>query len=159
MKSRQRSTPSFTGLRPASRNASKAARGASAKTNTRCELALRRELWRRGFRYKLHVPGLPGRPDVVFPKHRLAVFCDGDFWHGRDLQHRLAKLAKGHNSTYWVAKVQRNVTRDRENDRALQAAGWTVLRLWETDVLRSPCEGADRVAELLVARRSLQPTG
>jgi DNA mismatch endonuclease, patch repair protein len=149
LRRRTRTTPSFSGLQPASESASTAARGASRKTNTRCELALRRELWRRGFRYRLHVPGLPGRPDIVFPRHRLAIFCDGDFWHGRDLERRLAKLAKGHNGTYWVAKVQRNVARDRENDGALEAAGWTVVRFWETDVLRSPRETADRVSEIL----------
>src|SRR5271166_5592080 len=106
---RERTTPSFKGLHPASVKASAAARGASAKTNTRCELVLRRELWRRGLRYRLHPPGLPGRPDIVFTKQRVVVFCDGDFWHGRDLEKRLADLAAGHNATYWLAKVQRNV--------------------------------------------------
>lgn len=151
MKSHQRTrtTPSFAGLRPASESASTAARGASAKTNTRCELVLRRELWRRGLRYRLHVPGLPGRPDVVFPRHRVVVFCDGDFWHGRDLENRVRKLARGHNGSYWVAKVRRNVARDRETDRALEGAGWVVVRVWETDVLRAPRESANRVAELL----------
>ncbi|WP_348652882.1 hypothetical protein [Polyangium sp. y55x31] len=92
MKSQQQTTPSFACLHPASENASTAARAASAKRNTRCELALRRELWRRGLRYRLHLPGLPGRPDIVFTKHRVVVFCDGDFWHGRHLEARLAKL-------------------------------------------------------------------
>jgi len=161
MKPRQstRTTPSFAGLRPASDSASMAARGASTKTNTRCELALRRELWRRGFRYRLHVSGLPGRPDIVFPRHRLVIFCDGDFWHGRDLGKRLAKLAKGHNASYWVAKVQRNVARDRENTSALETEGWVVVRLWETDVLRAPSESADRVAELLAALLPTRATG
>lgn len=146
---RMRTTPSFSGLQPHSQKASAAARGASAKTDTRCELALRRELWRRGFRYRLHVPGLPGRPDIVFPRDRLVVFCDGDFWHGRDLESRLAKLAKGHNGGYWVAKVRRNAARDRENDRALEAQGWVVVHVWETDILRAPHESADRVVDLL----------
>ncbi|MCZ7617120.1 MAG: very short patch repair endonuclease [Myxococcota bacterium] len=154
-----RTTPSFAGLHPASKSASAAARGASAKTNTRCELVLRRELWRRGFRYRLHVPGLPGRPDIVFPRHHLVVFCDGDFWHGRDLEGRLAKLAKGHNGSYWVAKVQRNVARDRDNDRALEADGWVVVRVWETDVVRAPGESADRVAEILATLTPPRATG
>src|ERR1700682_2694340 len=108
---RQRTTPSFAGLHPASDSASTAARGASAKTNTRCELVLRRELWRRGVRYRLLHPGLLGRPDIVFPKRGLVIFCDGDFWHGRDLEARLAKLARGHNASYWIAKVRQNVER------------------------------------------------
>jgi DNA mismatch endonuclease (patch repair protein) len=153
MKSRQRTTPSFTGLVAASKHASTAARGASAKTNTRCEIALRRELWRRGLRYRLHVGGLPGRPDVVFPIQRVAVFCDGDFWHGRDLEKRLAKLAAGHNAVYWVAKVRRNVERDHQNTRSLEAAGWIVLRFWETDVRRRPEDAADQVAAALSTER------
>ncbi len=151
---RTRTTPSFDGLRPASQSASEAARGASAKANTRCELALRRELWHRGLRYRLHVPGLPGRPDIAFPKYRLVVFCDGDFWHGRDLEHRLEKLARGHNAAYWTAKVQRNVERDRQNTSALTAAGWNVLRFWETDVLRETPKVADRIEQLLASTQS-----
>jgi len=154
MKQRQRLTPSFAGLGPASKNASAAARGASRKTDTRCELVLRRELWRRGLRYRLHVADLHGRPDIVFPRERVVVFCDGDFWHGRDLESRLAKLGRGHNATYWVAKVQRNVVRDRENQRVLEAAGWTVVRIWETDVLFTPGRAADRVTKILAHLRA-----
>jgi DNA mismatch endonuclease (patch repair protein) len=79
MKRHLRATPSFGGLRPASVRASSAARGASRKANTRCELVLRRQCWRSGLRYRLHHIGLPGCPDLVFPRSRVAVFCDGDF--------------------------------------------------------------------------------
>lgn len=142
-------TPSFKGLRPASEKASRAAQGASAKANTRCEVLLRRELWRRGLRYRLSPRGLPGRPDIVFLKERVAIFCDGDFWHGRDLPARLAKLSRGHNARYWVAKVQRNVDRDRRQTQALEAAGWTVLRFWETDILRDVVKIAENAAGIL----------
>jgi DNA mismatch endonuclease, patch repair protein len=145
----ERATPSFAKLRPASGKSSAAARSASKKTNTRCEIVLRRELWRRGLRFRLHVQGLPGRPDIVFPRARLAVFCDGDFWHGRDLQRRLETLALGHNAEYWVAKIRRNVERDRKQTRTLEDAHWTVLRVWETDVLRRTREIADDVVALL----------
>ncbi len=145
----QRLTPSFKGLRPASKRASTVARAASAKAHTRCEIALRRELWRRGVRYRLHHPGLPGRPDIVLPGHHLVIFCDGDFWHGRDLDYRLTRLAQGHNSTYWVDKVQRNVERDRRQTQALEAAGWLVLRFWETDLLRHPTEIATHIVAVL----------
>ena len=153
---RQGMTPSFRGLRPASNKASTAARGASAKVNTRCELALRRELWRRGLRYRLHVTGLPGCPDVVFSKYRLAVFCDGDFWHGRDLETRLTKLARGHNSTYWIAKVKRNVERDSRQTAVLTAAGWVVLRFWERDVLRRVSEIVDHIADAVERQSNRQ---
>lgn len=83
--------PSFKGLKPASPRASAAARGASKKMDTRCEIVLRRELWRRGIRYRLHVPGLPGRPNIVFPRQRVLVLCDGEFWHGRNLEQTQAR--------------------------------------------------------------------
>ena len=147
--SSQRTTPSYSALRPASESASRAARGASAKTNTGCETILRRELWRRGLRYRLHHPGLVGRPDIVFPKHRVVIFCDGDFWHGRDLEARLAKLARGHNAPYWIAKVSANTERDRRQTAALEVAGWRVLRLWEGDILRDTRRQADLVVAAL----------
>ena len=141
--------PSFAGLRSASRRASVSARGASVKRHTRCEVALRKELHRRGLRFRLHGEGLPGCPDIVFAKSRLAVFCDGDFWHGRDLEQRLAKLRQGHNPQYWVAKVRRNVERDQARAWSLQVSGWTVLRLWETDILRDVAAAADAVEAAL----------
>ena len=146
---RERTTPSFDNLHPASRKASGIARAASAKTDTRCELMLRRELWRRGIRFRIHRAELPGRPDIVFTKQRLAVFCDGDFWHGRDLNSRLAKLAKGHNPEYWIAKVRKNAERDRLQTLALEAMGWKVLRFWETDVYRQTSGIADQIVAAL----------
>ena len=80
------------------------------------------------------------------------MFCDGDFWHGRNLESRLSKLAQGHNSSYWVAKIQRNVVRDRGIDRCLLAGGWAIVRVWESELLRAPGESADGIAELLVSR-------
>lgn len=158
-----RITPSFTGLFPASARTTAAARGASKKTGTRCEVILRRELWRRGLRYRLHITGLPGRPDIVFAAQRVAIFCDGDFWHGRDLDLRLEKLALGHNADYWTAKIKSNTERDALNTRALEADGWAVLRFWETDVLRETREVADRIAGVLadrvVGRATAAPRG
>lgn len=128
---------SFSGLEPASARASLAARAASKKSNTKCELLLRRELWQRGLRYKLNSHHLPGKPDLIFPKMKVAVFCDGDFWHGRELTARLKRLAAGHNASYWVAKIKRNVERDNRSTAALVSLGWVVLRFWESDILRS----------------------
>jgi DNA mismatch endonuclease (patch repair protein) len=85
----------------------------------------------------------------VFPKARVAIFCDGDFWHGRDLPERLMRLSRGHNAIYWVSKVRRNVDRDRRQTFALEAAGWAVLRFWETNILRRPDDAADRVVAAL----------
>jgi len=136
----------YSGLRPASRSASARARGSSKKTGTRCEVALARALRRLGLAPVADVASLPGRPDLAFPERRLAVFCDGDFWHGRHLARRLRRLAAGHNGGYWVEKIQANVARDRRNRRRLKAAGWTVLRFWEPDTLRAPASTAAEVA-------------
>ena len=127
-------TPSYDGLEPASEQASAAARGSSRKSDTRCELELRKTLWRAGARYRKNVASLPGKPDLVFPGARLAVFCDGDFWHGKDWEERRAKLAEGTNPGYWMAKIERNRERDREHTARLEAKGWTVLRFWESEI-------------------------
>lgn len=145
----KRVTPSFCGLRPASPGASRAARGASKKAGTRCELILRRGLWAKGLRYSRCVAGLPGRPDIAFLRERVAVFCDGDFWHGRDLDARLARLARGHNAPYWLEKLRTNVDRDHMNTERLQKAGWRVIRLWETDILRNPAAAVALVSQQL----------
>ncbi len=142
-------SPSFVGLRPVSARSSAAAKASSRKANTGCELALRRALWARGIRYRLAVKNLAGKPDLVFRRGRLVVFCDGDFWHGRDLEARLHRLANGHNASYWVEKIRGNVERDRRHDTTLRAAGWQVMRLWETDILGDPAAAAEAVLRQL----------
>jgi DNA mismatch endonuclease (patch repair protein) len=152
-----RSTPTFAGLKPASRKARRAAQGCSKKSDTRCELVLRRTLWAMGLRYRRLLRGIPGRPDIVFPRQRLVVFCDGDFWHGRDLDSRLALLARGHNASYWIEKIPTNVRRDRAISDRLGAEGWQVVRLWETDILRDPEAAAAVVAARLRAAEGEAP--
>lgn len=131
---KSRTSPSYQGRSPASSKASAAARGASRKRDTRPEILLRRELWRAGCRYLVDVAALPGRPDIVFRGPKLAVFCDGDFWHGRDWEARRRKLAAGSNAAYWVAKIARNIERDALNTALLRDRGWTVARVWESDI-------------------------
>ncbi len=143
--------PSFTGLRPASEAASRAKR-ANGKTDTRPELLLRRSLWRLGLRYRKHAARLPGKPDIVFRTARVLVFCDGDFWHGRNWDCLKPQLERRHNASYWVAKIQRNIERDRANTERLKADGWAVVRLWETDITRNPHAAALRVKRLLARR-------
>ena len=145
---------SYKGLLAASTRATLAARGASRKTGSRPELELRRAMWRLGLRYRVDASDLPGRPDVAFPLVRVVVFCDGDFWHGRDIEKRLQRLAGGHNAPYWVAKIRGNVERDKLRSAELEREGWLVLRFWEGDIRRD----AKRIAELIrsevAARRS-----
>ncbi|MGI5246642.1 very short patch repair endonuclease [Dactylosporangium sp. CA-139066] len=96
-----------------------------ARTNP--EMRLRRELHRRGLRYRVNHPVLPGRPDIAFTKVRLAVFVDGCFWHMCPQHSTMPK----NNAEWWAQKLQRNVTRDREKDVQLVGLGWKVLHVWE----------------------------
>ena len=137
--------PSFRGYASSSPNASKAKRGNRGK-NTTPELVLRRTLWRHGVRYRLD-SDLPGKPDLVLRRKRIVVFCDGDFWHGRNWKTQRAQLRRRANSTYWIAKISYNRTRDKRLNRLLQAKGWTVIRLWETDIHAN----AERAARLVLA--------
>lgn len=134
MDARKPPPTSYKGRKPASAKASAAARGSSKKADTACEQVLRSFLWEAGFRYRKNVSSLPGHPDVVFPKARVAIFCDGDFWHGRDWEARSQKLKAGSNAEYWLAKIQRNMERDRETTARLEDMGWRVLRFWESEI-------------------------
>src|SRR5208337_2742471 len=143
--------PSFVGLRPASEAASRAKR-ANRKLDTKPEILLRRALWAVGLRYRKYVSGVPGNPDVVFRASRVVVFCDGDFWHGRDWPRLRKKLERGSNAAYWSAKIARNVQRDRANTKLLEKAGWLVLRFWETDIRRDPAAAAHQIEQVLSQR-------
>jgi DNA mismatch endonuclease (patch repair protein) len=109
--------------------------------HTDIEMLLRRALWSRGVRYRLH-PKLPGTPDLAVRRARLAVFVDACFWHGCP-DHYTAPVA---NASYWEAKIARNRARDVRVDEELRAAGWEVVRLWEHELR----EDIDRVAARLV---------
>jgi DNA mismatch endonuclease (patch repair protein) len=106
--------------------------------NTKPELLLRRELHRRGLRYRLY-RRMPGRPDLVFPGPRVAVFVDGDFWHGNTWKVRGADSFDAYfetraNGDFWRAKIRTNMARDETVNQALTADGWTVLRIWESEL-------------------------
>ena len=111
------------------------------RRDTKPELALRRELWRRGMRYRVDlapVCGMRRRADVVFTRAKVAVYIDGCFWHSCPIHSTVPKA----NRDWWVAKLAANVRRDRETDALLGAAGWHVLRVWEHE---SAFEAADRI--------------
>lgn len=153
-------SPSYVGLTSASVRASAAARGSSRKTGSRCEEDLRRALAQLGHRYRLNVAALPGRPDFVFPRARVVVFCDGDFWHGRDFAARRNRLRVGTNADYWIAKISRNRQRDREQAAELVRRGWTVLRFWESDIrpdAQAVARTVGRVVEQRLAMRADKP--
>ena len=95
--------------------------------DTKPELVVRRWLWHQGFRYRLYVKALPGRPDIVMRKWRTAIFVNGCFWHGHECQrHRPAT-----NAQFWQEKITRSRERDERNQALLRAAGWNVIVVWE----------------------------
>jgi DNA mismatch endonuclease (patch repair protein) len=110
-----------------------------------------------GLRYRKNVRAIFGRPDIVFPKQRVAVFVDGDYWHGRILQQSgieaLNASLKTPNREFWVRKIQQNVARDFRVYGHLSGAGWLVVRVWETDVRRNPDAVAKRVFEAVNLRK------
>jgi DNA mismatch endonuclease, patch repair protein len=147
-----RKSPSYKDLTPASASASRAMRGNRQK-NTTPELLLRRGLRRLGARFRTNVEELPGQPDMAFTRARVAVFCDGDFWHGRHWEKLKAVLGKRANSSYWVAKIAYNIKRDARLRRALRRKGWRVFRFWETDIRNDPYRIARRLLTLVRKRR------
>jgi DNA mismatch endonuclease, patch repair protein len=117
------------------------------------ELLVRRGLWKRGFRFR-KTTRLPGRPDVIFPTERLAVFVDGCFWHACP-KHGVMPT---NNGPFWRQKIGDNVRRDRRTTRRLKAKGWIVMRFWEHEVHNRMDVVLDRISAKLRARRaSLRP--
>lgn len=111
------------------------------------ETAVRSALWRRGWRFRKHVKKLPGNPDVVFTKAKVAVFIDGDFWHGYDFDSWKDKL-----KPFWRDKIETNMARDQRNFSLLAEAGWVVVRLWGHEVKKDLDGCIQRVEEALPER-------
>ena len=138
--------PRFEGFKPSSAKASEIKKRVGRK-DTKAEVTLREALWAAGYRYRKNVASLPGKPDIVLVKQRIAIFVDGDFWHGRNWEERKAKLQKGANAPYWVAKIEANMRRDVRNAGTLTAMGWCVFRFWERDVNHSVVGSIAAIAE------------
>jgi DNA mismatch endonuclease (patch repair protein) len=108
--------------------------------DTSIELALRKELWRRGYRYRKNLKSLPGSPDIALTKYKIAIFCDSEFFHGKDWEVLKGKLQNGKNPDYWIKKIERNIERDQEKDQKLIAEGWTVIHFWGKEILKNTDE-------------------
>lgn len=105
--------------------------------DTRPEIALRKALWRKNYRYRVHYNKLPGKPDIVFTKYKVVVFCDGDFWHGHNWAVRglssLEEELAGY-SDFWRNKILHNIERDEKVNKELRGLGWNVIRIWTSDI-------------------------
>ncbi len=105
--------------------------------DTSIEVSLRRALWKKGYRYRKNYSALPGKPDIVLTKYRIAIFCDGELFHGKNWEVLKPRLLKGNNPDFWVKKIERNMKRDDENDKRLLFLGWTVIHFWGNDILKN----------------------
>lgn len=102
----------------------------------KAETVLAKMLWHLGYRYRLNYKKLPGSPDIALLKSKVAIFVDGEFWHGQNWAERKIKLKS--NKDYWIEKIEENMARDKRNNSSLVDLGWIVIRFWEKDVLKSP---------------------
>jgi DNA mismatch endonuclease, patch repair protein len=127
------------------------------REDTPAEIGLQNALRRRHIRFETHVQILGCRPDIVLRSSRIAVFVDGDFWHGRLLVEggikALRRSFRRESQTFWIAKIKRNADRDRSQTYRLRRHGWSVVRVWEGEILKDPVTAALTVANRAVGRR------
>ena len=117
--------------------------------NTSIEVSLRKALWHEGIRYRKNLKTLPGSPDIAITKYKIAVFCDGEFWHGKnwDTKKNVIKT----NSDFWIAKIERNIKRDNKNERELEKMGWVVLRYWGKEIDKELADCVKEIKETIYA--------
>ena len=102
--------------------------------DTSIEVKLRKALWHKGYRYSKNYKKLPGSPDIALTKYKIAIFCDGEFFHGKDWEILKPRLEKSDNSQYWISKISRNRERDEDVNKQLLFQGWTVIRFWGKEI-------------------------
>lgn len=108
--------------------------------DTSIEIKFRKALWQKGYHYRKNYKGLPGKPDIVLTKEKIAIFCDSEFFHGKDWEVLKPRLEKTNNGEYWQKKISRNMEHDDEVNKQLLFLGWTVIRFWGEDILKKTDE-------------------
>lgn len=116
----------------------------------KAETLLAKVLWHKGYRYWKNDKKLPGSPDIVILKHRIAVFVDGEFWHGKDWESRKTRLKS--NREYWIEKIEENMARDLRNDQLLTQLGWTPIHFWEKEVMKDLPTCVAEIEEAILER-------
>jgi len=115
--------------------------------NTKPELLLRKFLWHHGFKgYRIHNENLPGKPDIVFTKKKIAIFIDGCFWHGCPICYIEPKT----NRDYWLPKIRNTIKRDKKQQKELESAGWVVIRIWEHDIKKDVQNAVDTIIDKII---------
>ncbi len=117
--------------------------------DTGIEVTLRKALWSKGYRYRKNDKKLPGKPDIVLSKYKIAIFCDSEFFHGKDWEVLKPQLEKGKNAEFWIKKISGNQQRDEEVNKQLQYLGWTVIRFWGKDIMKRTDECIQVIEETI----------
>ena len=117
--------------------------------DTSIELQLRKALWHKGYRYRKNYKALPGSPDIVLTKYKIAIFCDSEFFHGKDWEILKLRLEKGKNPDYWIKKIERNRSRDFETDKKLLFLGYTVIHFQGQDIKKHTDECIQAIEEAI----------
>jgi DNA mismatch endonuclease (patch repair protein) len=115
--------------------------------DTSIEVLLRKALWHERIRYRKNYNKLPGRPDIAITKYKIAVFCDGELWHGKDWANKKKKINT--NKDYWIKKIERNMVRDTENEKKLETMGWTVIRFWGDEIKKKLADCVYEIKETI----------
>ena len=121
--------------------------------DTTIEVTLRKALWHKGYRYRKNYKELPGRPDIVLIKFKIAIFCDGEFFHGREWEVLRPRLEKSNNSNFWINKISRNRERDDEINKKLLFMGWTVIRFWGDEIKKNTEECIKVIEEAIFEQK------
>lgn len=119
----------------------------------KAETALAKALWHSGYRYRLNDKRLPGSPDIALAKYKIAIFVDGEFWHGYDWEKRKTRLRS--NREYWTEKIEENIARDRRNDALLEEMGWIPVHFWEKEI-KKDLPGCVRIVEELSVQQCVE---
>lgn len=117
--------------------------------DTGIEVTLRKALWSKGYRYRKNDKKLPGKPDIVLSKYKIAIFCDSEFFHGKDWEVLKPQLEKGKNAEFWIKKISGNQRRDEEVNKQLEYLGWTVIRFWGKDIMKRTDECIQVIEETI----------
>ena len=117
--------------------------------DTKIEVQLRKALWAKGYHYRKNDKKLPGKPDIVLGKYKIVIFCDSEFFHGKDWELLKNKLKKSNNGEFWIKKISRNRERDDEINKRLSFEGWTVLRFWGEDIKKHTDECVKIIEETI----------
>lgn len=121
--------------------------------NTKIERILRKALWERGIRYRKNYSKLPGKPDIVLTKYKIAIFCDSEFFHGKNWEAQKIRLAKGNNGEFWINKISKNIIHDEEINKNLWLMGWTVIRFWGEEIKKNTDECIKTIEEAIFEKQ------